>query len=293
MVELSPLMQFKKIAECNSLSAAARELHMSQPALSTMLRKLEEELGVKLFYRKGNRIVLNPAGEKALTHVEIISHQVAMMEEDIQRFKRDENNIRLSFCSKSVMGYLIPYFARQYPDTHLTTSCFAEGEGDLELLEEFKEDILITSRKIDNPDVVCLPFLRDQHYLSMKRKNPLAQKNLQEIKLDKDLPVSEISYLDQLDDTYCKLFVDFCKKEMPQTELIPYTDYHSYIRKIQDDNVITTTTYFVNKHREDGPDRIIIPVSNPELFIQYYVCYLKRNEDNVKIFLDWIREVLE
>lgn len=292
-MELSQLMQFKKIAECNSMSAAARELHMSQPALSTMLRKLEDELGVKLFYRKGNRIVLNPAGEKALTHVNIISHQIAMMEEDIHHFRREENNIRLSFCSKSVMGYLIPYFARQYPDIHLTTSCFAEGKNDLEILEEFKEDILITSREIHDPDVICLPFLKDQHYLSMKNTHPLAKENLAEITLDRNFPVTEISYLYQENDTYCKLFEDFCRKEIPQTELIPYTDYHSYIRKIQKEDVVTTTTYFVQKHRADGPDRVTIPISNPELFIQYYVCYLRKNEENVKIFLDWIQEVLE
>ena len=51
-MELTQLLQFKTIAECKTMTQAAKKLHISQPALSTGLKKLEEELGVQLFERK-------------------------------------------------------------------------------------------------------------------------------------------------------------------------------------------------------------------------------------------------
>ena len=46
-MELTQLKQFKTVAEKNSISLASRELHISQPALSTAIKKLEQELGWK------------------------------------------------------------------------------------------------------------------------------------------------------------------------------------------------------------------------------------------------------
>lgn len=51
-MELTTLLYFKTIAECDTLTHAAEILHISQPALSTALRKLEDELGVQFFERR-------------------------------------------------------------------------------------------------------------------------------------------------------------------------------------------------------------------------------------------------
>ena len=58
-MDLMQLQYFKIIAETESLTRAAKILHVSQPAMSAMLKKLEEELGVELFDRSPNRIHLN------------------------------------------------------------------------------------------------------------------------------------------------------------------------------------------------------------------------------------------
>lgn len=51
MIELYELRQFAAFAGCGTLSDAAKLLHLSQPALSRNMKKLEEELGVTLFTR--------------------------------------------------------------------------------------------------------------------------------------------------------------------------------------------------------------------------------------------------
>lgn len=56
------IILFLKVVETGSFSAAARELYMSQPALSKQIFKLEQQAGVPLFDRSGYRVALTAAG---------------------------------------------------------------------------------------------------------------------------------------------------------------------------------------------------------------------------------------
>ena len=67
-MELEQLRQLDAIAREGTMSAAARVLHISQPALSRSLGRLETELGLQLFDRAGRRLVLNDVGRVALEH---------------------------------------------------------------------------------------------------------------------------------------------------------------------------------------------------------------------------------
>jgi LysR family transcriptional regulator, transcription activator of glutamate synthase operon len=63
------LKYFKKIAEAQSMTRVAEEIHISQSALSKTIRTLETELGVKLFDREGKYIKLNENGKIFLKYV--------------------------------------------------------------------------------------------------------------------------------------------------------------------------------------------------------------------------------
>ena len=62
MIELCLLEQLAAFSRRGTLSGAAKELHISQPALSQSMKKLEEGLGIALFERTKNRLVLNENG---------------------------------------------------------------------------------------------------------------------------------------------------------------------------------------------------------------------------------------
>ncbi|QSV16126.1 LysR family transcriptional regulator [Photobacterium ganghwense] len=62
-MKLAQLNAFKAVVECQTVTAAATRLNLSQPAVSRLLAALEERLGFKLFIRKGNRLELSDEGE--------------------------------------------------------------------------------------------------------------------------------------------------------------------------------------------------------------------------------------
>lgn len=71
-LNLHHLRLFRAVANDSSLTAAARRLNLSQSALSTQIRTLEQTLGHDLFERRGRTLVLTEAGRIALDHAEAI-----------------------------------------------------------------------------------------------------------------------------------------------------------------------------------------------------------------------------
>ena len=75
-MELHQLRYFRAVAECRSFTRAAKREHVSQPALSHQVMKLEDELGAKLFNRKGHLVELTSYGEAFLPKIENILQQL-------------------------------------------------------------------------------------------------------------------------------------------------------------------------------------------------------------------------
>lgn len=71
-MNLQQLDYFRELAKTQNMTRSAEKLHISQPALSGMLKSLEEELGISLFDRKGRTIVLNINGSEFLKNVNSI-----------------------------------------------------------------------------------------------------------------------------------------------------------------------------------------------------------------------------
>ena len=72
MLEIMQLEQLIAISKNRTISKAAEELNLSQPALSRSIQKLERALGVTLFERQKNRVALNPNGQLAVEYAEKI-----------------------------------------------------------------------------------------------------------------------------------------------------------------------------------------------------------------------------
>jgi LysR family glycine cleavage system transcriptional activator len=73
---LHTLPAFRTVAELQNLRAAAEVLHLTHSAVSQQIRGLEEQLGFKLFERRGRRVLLNPAGEALLQSTRLALSQL-------------------------------------------------------------------------------------------------------------------------------------------------------------------------------------------------------------------------
>lgn len=83
-MEFKELRNFVRVARAGSVSRAAEDLRLAQPALSRQISKLENELGVSLFARHGRGVRLTAAGSLLLERAEAISHLVHQTTEEIK-----------------------------------------------------------------------------------------------------------------------------------------------------------------------------------------------------------------
>lgn len=125
-MELRYLKCFQKVAELQHISHAADELHIAQPALSRIIRNLEEELGAELFERTGKSIHLNRNGEIVYQYAGEIFQTLDKMKAELSSQKDIQNSvIHLAFNSASC---LIPALAAEFMQKNPGVSLqFANG----------------------------------------------------------------------------------------------------------------------------------------------------------------------
>lgn len=115
-MELTQLRYFQVAAYYEHISRAAAELNISQPALSTMISRLERELGVSLFDHNGRSIVLNQNGKRFLKRVNHILMEVEDSKRELQDMA-DENDSSISLAvSSSQFLQGIHAFMYQHPN---------------------------------------------------------------------------------------------------------------------------------------------------------------------------------
>ena len=110
-----------EIYRCGSFSAAARNLYITQPAISIAVKKEEQELGQPIFERSSSRLLLTDAGRAYIDAVEKL-HRI---EEDLKVYCNDLSNLKTgalrigasSFFLSSIVLPVAAEYSRRYPWT--------------------------------------------------------------------------------------------------------------------------------------------------------------------------------
>jgi DNA-binding transcriptional LysR family regulator len=287
-MELTQLAQFKAIAECESISRAAEKVYISQPSLSASLRKLEEELGVRLFERRKGKIILNDAGKMALQQVSAIFEHVEKMKAEMEQYKRKENTISIAFCDPGPLRFCIPKFSIEAPDVEIHYNRFEENGNEIELLLNGINDIVCISKIIEHDDVICVHFIKDCHFLSVLSSHPLAKEETVSLKKLKSLSIMQPNP----GGSFLAKQKQFFKSLRPNIKRTLYDDPTVFNQILRNTGGITMSTTLVRHYRDDGPDRILIPITDPEMSIDYYFCYLAKNKKRLSAFLTWVEKCI-
>lgn len=111
-MDSTQLYRFKVIAECESISKAAEGLYISQPALSMMLRDLENELQCKLFLRCGHKLKINEDGKRLLAIANKVCYAIA---EGEQEFKANASMSQNIYSCDHYYSAILPEFSESIP----------------------------------------------------------------------------------------------------------------------------------------------------------------------------------
>ena len=155
-MNLKQAQYVKTIAECGSLTAAAKKLFVSQPSLSQMLRQLEQETGLPIFDRSTTPLRLTYAGEKYLHAAERILAANAELESQMREIRQEHaGRLRLGISitrAMQVMPLVLPVFRQQYP--YVTLELTERGSASLEeLLRMGNIDLALAALESTSPSL--------------------------------------------------------------------------------------------------------------------------------------------
>jgi DNA-binding transcriptional LysR family regulator len=157
---LRQLKVFETVARLLSFSRAAEELHLTQPAVSTQVKKLEEHAGVPLFEQLGKKIFLTPAGAELLQISRMIIQQFELAESAMTQFSGVAGG-KLNVAVISAGDYFFPRllveFASRYQGVTLNLSVH-NREGLLTQLTDNLTDLAVMVRPPHDLDTVNEPF---------------------------------------------------------------------------------------------------------------------------------------
>jgi LysR family nitrogen assimilation transcriptional regulator len=149
-MELKELRNFMQVARAGSVSRAAEELRLAQPALSRQIKKLEHELGVSLFTRHGRGVRLSAAGSLLLERAETIAHLVHQTSEEIKDDRSPQRG-RITLGVPPAAGrILIPHFAERFQKAWPQTTLHMR-EGVASSLQEWLVEKRLDIAMLHNP----------------------------------------------------------------------------------------------------------------------------------------------
>lgn len=177
---ITKLYYFIKVAQIGNLTRAADELFISQPALSMAIKRLERDLGVKLFDRSGNRLTLSFAGEKLLPFAETLYSDYIMLKSALSSNRDFSQGIRLGSGISHVAEIIEHYMEKVYDGSIVLQQYFDYYSLHAALLEH-KMDIAFCTPPITGKDIISKSLFVEPICALMNASNPLAESKIVEL----------------------------------------------------------------------------------------------------------------
>ncbi|MBF7016082.1 LysR family transcriptional regulator [Staphylococcus durrellii] len=177
-MEWHHLEYFKLLAKLQNVSLSAKQLNVSQSALSRAIKHLEEEVGSPLFNRVGRSLKLNKHGKEFLVTVNTITQEMEMFKSKVtQSIDMLNGDITLGFLHSVGPTYLSDFlktFNADYPNIRVKL-LQDDAKGLISKLENGDIDIAITMVTPASKSVCFIPLLQEQLFITLNSNHNLAQ----------------------------------------------------------------------------------------------------------------------
>lgn len=282
MIEIYLLEQLSAFAEYGTLSKAAEALHISQPALSRSMKKIEEELGVSLFERDKARISLNETGELA---AKLAAEMLSLnngMERRIKAFDRSLHSITVGSCAPFPTNALMPLLQEYFGDM-MITSCLAEiDEVEAGLLDNTYQ-IGILNKPVENEDLFCQRFISEHLFISVPKTHRLAKKKA--IKFDDFEGESFLMF------EHVGCWKDLCHAKMTGANFLIQNSMDSLEELIRGTDFPCFTTDAFMQTSPVTSNRVAVPIEEPEAYQTFYIACQNSYKKKYASFFNSIRSM--
>ena len=184
---LHQLKIFGMVARHRSMTKAAEELHMTQPAVSIQIKQLQETVGIPLIEVIGRQVYLTEAGRQLHQVQQSITNEIESFSAAVSQLKGGlEGTLTISAAStaKYFLPYLLGEFRQRYPQIQISLKVTNRDEV-LGHLNSNEYDLAILTQVPDDKSIVANPFLENPLVMCSTPDHPFAgvsDINIQQLK---------------------------------------------------------------------------------------------------------------
>jgi len=187
-VTLQQLKYVITIAECGSITSAAKKLLVAQPSLSKSVSELEKEMDINIFFRNNRGIYLSEEGTRFLSYARQVVEQIELLE---QQYKKKENIRQVFSMSSQHYAFVVNAFValvKEYGESKYEFALRESRTNDIIedvrtsrsemgvlFLSNFNRDII--QHIVKNADLKFIPLFKAKPHVFVCRNNPLVAKD--------------------------------------------------------------------------------------------------------------------
>jgi LysR family transcriptional activator of glutamate synthase operon len=277
-VEIQQLKYFLQICDDLNYATAADHLYISQQALRKSIKKLEDEIGLQLIYRKGNQLRLTPAGSSVRLHASSVMRDLERMDASIALFKEESGHIELTIVLSNggyerVADDIIEPYKKANPNVSIRTIEVPDLVGESYILHGMA-DIGFTFGPHDPAVFDYWTLISEPIYAMINKSNPLAKRKRITVS---DLKGQQIGIADERFRIYYQ-FCSACRRAGfdPNIDFRggdPYSVHHySHVT----DNITITCGDFYGALAEG--DQVVVPIDGEGLLSHFNLIVRKGAE---------------
>ena len=284
MTELYVLNELAAFPKYGTLTAVAEKMNVSQPALSRSMKKLEKDLGVQLFERGKNRIVLNENGKIAAEYAKKVIEAEKVFEQKVLEYERTHRIFNFASIAPMPISELTPILSQQFMGMTVNHE-LKDNEKELyKLLDSGKAKLIVTLAPPKNTEKYSAEKLFTENlFIVLPENHRLAEKNkinLKELAGEKILIYSRLGF-----------WYETTKNLIPDVEFFDQQEQSALKQLAKLTELPSFVTNFTIQNVSEMKNKKAIPLADSEVNVTFWCVCLKKNREQFEAAFSQIRAI--
>lgn len=279
-MEFEQLRQLDAIEREGTMSAAATALHISQPALSRSIQRLEAELGQELFQHRRGHVELNEAGRVAVDWSRQILRDERLMRNSLDDVARRAHTLVVGTVAPAPLWRLTSLLVERYPQETLTSQTLSQAEV-VQGVIDGSLDLGIVQDEPTSPLLMSCPIMTESLSVSLPPNHPLAARR-------------SVTFADLAGQTFLILndigvwrrVVDQGIPNATYIELSDHNVFYQLARSTPHCTFVTDAPYL----GEGTVGRAVVPISDEAAHMTFYLTVRKDAPHMSQGLFDWAHQ---
>ncbi len=292
-MNFNQLRIFYSVAKNNSVTLAAKELFLTQPAVSIQIHLLEEDYSVKLFNRSGKGITITEEGRLLLSYAERVFNLSDEIEEALRQMKSlDRGRLKIG-SSRTIGSYYLPQlfeiFKLKYPHIEIQMD-ISNSSRVIEEILSFQNDIGFIGIDYFHKNLVLKPFIKERLVLITPPDHELTHKKAISYK---DLNGQKMIMREKGSGTMELIKQELTKNKVSVETVMELGSNEAIKRAVEAGlGVSIISNNVVKREKDQGRIKVLHFSNNKDIIRYFYIIYHKDKYLSalLKAFLDVARE---